>query len=949
MRAFLIKYRWLFDGAGLLAALVGLYAALGFVLLPHLVVNAATDYVDKNLGRRLSIGELRFNPFRCEVNIAELRLREADGTPLLGFAALRVNADPLVSLFRRTITLQALELLQPDIALIVDADGSINLARLAPPATEPKAETDASLPRVHIVQLSIEDGRLGFEDRSRPEPFTTELRPIRLSLTDFRTEAGASSAYRFSAESAEHERLEWEGDVSVQPLGSNGRFRVSNLLLATIDRYLQDQLPVQLPSGSVEFEGSYQLKLQPALDVELSVPGLRVRDLAVQSRKAAATPAPVAVREIALETLQLSLAKREVTLARLSVDGAAIDLRRAANGKLNLQQLATPSAAADKTPAAPAAGASAPPPWRVAVGHIDVINGKLGFEDRSVTPAARLQLAPIRIGVDGYHSGDDAELKIDAALGINNSGKLRAQGDLRLTPLSTSMALDLNGFALPALQPYLNAATTARLEHGVLGAKLQLRYGEQARPKLHVGGDIGVSGFSARERVKGEEFAKWRQLNLRKFVYEQAPDRLAIDTVALQAPHFRVVVNADHTLNLGQLTPAAQPGAAAPAQPAASAQPSLPIRIDSVRIDEGSMYFADRSIDPSFAAGIVGLKGAVTTIATTPGTRSQIQLDGRVDRFAPVMIAGSAALFDPTGYTDLRLSFRNIELSTFNPYSGKFAGYNIAKGKLTTELAYQIDQRKLAAEHHVVVDQLEFGEATGSKDAAPLPIKLAVALLKDRHGVIDLNLPVNGSLDDPQFKYGTLVWQVVTNTLTKIVTAPFAALGRLFGGGEELAYLDFAPGATTLDAAQAGKLVTLARALSERPQLKLDVPSTTAAPDVEALARRTLAARVPDAAEASTRLKMIEKLYREFYGNAARYPNDADTPAAKLAFVEPAVRGRLAPDAAALDALARERAQAVQAQLLQGSQLAPERIFITTGRAGGQGDNGAVRMELKLQ
>ena len=182
-----------------------------------------------------------------------------------------------------------------------------------------------------------------------------------------------------------------------------------------------------------------------------------------------------------------------------------------------------------------------------------------------------------------------------------------------------------------------------------------------------------------------------------------------------------------------------------------------------------------------------------------------------------------------------------MELTTFNPYSGKFAGYNISKGKLSTELRYKVEDRKLDAQHHIVVDNLEFGDKTDSKDAAPIPIKLAVALLKDRQGVIDLQLPVSGSLDDPKFRLGPIIWKALLGLLTKIVTAPFAALGALFGGGEELAYVDFQPGSAELPANQIEQLDKLAQALAERPQLRLDVPVTLlAAQDSKAIAAANL-------------------------------------------------------------------------------------------------------------
>lgn len=374
----------------------------------------------------------------------------------------------------------------------------------------------------------------------------------------------------------------------------------------------------------------------------------------------------------------------------------------------------------------------------------------------------------------------------------------------------------------------------------------------------------------------------------------------------------------------------------------------MPLRVRNIRIDEGSAYFADRSITPAFATGIVALAGDIRGVSTAPGARATLKLQGRVDRYSPVEISGHVAPLAPTDDSDLRLGFRNIELSTFNPYSGKFAGYNIARGKLSTELRYRLDKRALQAEHHVVLDQLEFGEATGSKDAAPLPIKLAVALLKDRRGVIDLQLPVGGSLDDPQFSYGQIVRTVLMNTLSKIVTAPFAALGSLFGGsGEELAYVDFAAGSAQIDDAARGKLDQLAQALAERPQLRLDVPMVSGSADATAMAELALAQRVPASAlDDKARLKALERAYRELYGSEVRYPKDAGTAAAQLAFLTPALRGRLMPEPQALEALGRQRAEAVQAALLTRAGVTPERIFIVGAAPGADGGQ---RLEMKLK
>ena len=927
------------------------YAGFGYLLLPTLARDYAVRYVEQDLQRQLQIGELRFDPFRFELRMSALKLSEADGTPLLGFDALLLNADPLGSLFARAITLAELRIDRPDLALIIDKDGTLNLLRLLPPSDappQPQPQPQA-LPLIRIGSFAVNDGRLALEDRSRPQPFAMELTPIRFALSDFRTEPQHDNQYQFSAASAAGEQLEWNGGFSLQPFGSQGRFSLRQLQLATLDSYLQNQLPVKLAGGSVDLHGDYQLTLAPALDLTITLPAVQLRELAVAER-AAPKAVPLKLREATLDSLQFALARRELGIAAVRLAGAQVDLRREADGSLNLMRLMP---AATATPPAEAPRAEPAAPWQIKVAKIELADSRVQVEDRAVSPATRFTLAPISATVSGFSSASDASLAIAAAFGIDGRARLRADGQLRLQPLLADFKLDVDRFALPPLQPYLQPYMRAQLRSGTASTQLQLRYAAQGQPRLRVAGDVQLDDFALRERG-GDDVIKWRRVEIRQLAFTQQPDRLDVDTVLLREPYARVEIDAQRQLNVAALMQPATPApkTAAPAAGKAGAGAPLPLplplRVRSIRIDDGSAYFADRSITPSFATGIVALGGDIGGVSTAPGARATLKLQGRVDRYSPVEISGHLAPLAPTDDSDLRLSFRNIELSTFNPYSGKFAGYNIARGKLSTELRYRLDKRALQAEHHVVLDQLEFGEATGSKDVAPLPIKLAVALLKDRHGVIDLQLPVGGSLDDPQFSYGQIVRTVLMNTLSKIVTAPFAALGSLFGGsGEELAYVDFAAGSAQIDDAARGKLDKLAQALAERPQLRLDVPMASGAADAAAMADLALAQRVPPGAlDDKARLKALERAYRELYGSQVRYPKDSDTPAAQLAFLTPALRGRLMPEPLALETLGRQRAEAVQAALLARAGVAPERIFIVNAAAAG---DGGPRRELKVK
>jgi len=255
----------------------------------------------------------------------------------------------------------------------------------------------------------------------------------------------------------------------------------------------------------------------------------------------------------------------------------------------------------------------------------------------------------------------------------------------------------------------------------------------------------------------------------------------------------------------------------------------MAIAIDAIHVDNGSANYTDYWIQPNFAVGIQTLGGSVLGLSSNPSARAKVELTGKVDRYAPVHIWGEVNPLAATAYSDIHMSFKGVDMTSVTPYSGRFAGYKIEKGKLSVDIGYKIDHRKLDAQHKVVIDQLELGERVESPDAIHLPLKIAIALLKDRNGVIDLDLPVTGSLDDPKFRLGPLIWKVVVGVLTRIATAPFALIGHLFGGGEQLNFIEFAPGSAELDPAQQQKLQALVKALQEKTQLQLDVPVTYAA------------------------------------------------------------------------------------------------------------------------
>ena len=527
--------------------------------------------------------------------------------------------------------------------------------------------------------------------------------------------------------------------------------------------------------------------------------------------------------------------------------------------------LATPAANASATPAANAAAAPAPadaPAWVVSVPVIALDGLKISAEDRQISPAVAVHLDDLSVHVNGFTTARTTPVAVVVSTKINGQGKLDAKADLSPDLAALKGQVELANLDLTVLQPYIAQRTAMTLRNGLLSAKLNAE--RAADGHLAVGGEIEVSKLRTVDNELKRDFIKFDRLQVAGIDFKSDlsnPSKttsLRIHNITARAPYARVIIESDRTVNVsrvlsgpgGAAAPAkdnAPPGPPAPAVTANDAAPSrakpapkspatassdsdtMAIAIDAINILDGSANYADFWIQPNFAVGIQTLNGSILGLSSNPRARAKVELKGKVDRYAPVHIWGEINPLAATAYSDIKMNFKGVELTSATPYSGRFAGYKIEKGKLSVDIDYKIENRKLTAAHKFVIDQLELGERVESPDAIKLPLKIAVALLKDRNGVIDVDLPVTGSLDDPQFRIGPLIWKAVLNLLTKIATAPFAMLGHLFGGGEQMNFIDFQPGSAALEPSEHDKLVALVKALKEKEKLELDVPVTFSA------------------------------------------------------------------------------------------------------------------------
>ena len=829
-------------------------------------------------------------------------------------------------------------------------------------------------------------------------------------------------------------------------MSSQGELAIGGLQAPGVAEYLGDALPFDLTSGVVNLAGTYALALGKEFDVKLKLPKIELTGLGLRARGESddwvSVPSVVLSNTaVALPEQTVDLASIVVSglkaQAWMSPDGSInlVSLVAPADASAAKAEPAADDASAPPPPTVTPAeaetaskGTGSGKPWQVRIASVDVANASIDFEDRMKEPAKQFAIAPlnVRVGNASLDLAQPLPISIDAV--INGHAPFKAEGTVTPEPLAAQLDVSLAKARMTILQPYVLPLADLTIKAGELGLKGKVRLDppDAPGPDLSFDGDVTIDGFKSVDNALGKDLVNFRQVALGKLSVAMGPDAVSIDTITVSEPFARVIISPERVINIAavldpkgtaaalearraqaaaeaKMTPAdkrrrdkeieqaeskaakarkASGGAAAPPSPAPLPAEGMPIRIREVRIDNGTMDFTDLFVQPNFAAEVMRLNGTLAGLSSDPASHAKVDLKGAVGEFSPVTISGEIQPFAFERYTDIDLRFENISLPIFNPYSGQLAGYSIAKGKLTTDLHYLIQDRKLDAQHKIRIDQLEWGEETAAKGEATLPVKFATALLKDRNGVIELDVPVTGSIDDPKFRIGPIVWQVIKNILVKAVTAPFALLGSLFAGAEEAQFVDFAPGSATLDPATAGRLAALSKSLVEKPAIKLDVP-IGAVRDIDgpALAARAFEQQlavamtsVPAAGgkdgepvrsfeslEPDDRIAVLSAMVRKQTGNDPQVPEPPAPPegtsrgdaramgqASTIDYLEKAARAAITVPDTELEALGQERAAAVQRALLDGSALEPTRVFLTkAGKVTSQ--DGKVRLELALQ
>ena len=786
-----------------------------------------------------------------DVILKDVRITGKDKSPMIRLPMVKAAIFPS-DLAARDFHLTALQVRDPEIDASRDRNGKLNLLSLNPQKQKeseveekggkvsPKEEPEGTGTIFTIDSIRLSGGKVRFADASTGSPFKTALGDIRIDVNGLGSGKGkkADALVAFSTEAGE--AFELKGSLTLSPLSSEGTVALAKVVLKKYAPYFTNAVRFDIHGGALDARSGYSFAQgEGGAEFRLSGMGASVSGLRLRQREE--KEEFLVIPEFAVKDAEVDPVKKEITIGGIATAKGSVAVRRSSGGKTNVSRLvpddgqsAGPAGAKDPR-TKPGGKKPAEKPWRITIKETVLDRYAVRFEDHTTDPPVEIALDRLRLKAENIATGGKQRGKFSFATLYNRKGAVSLGGTFAVDPPSMNARLRAKGLTIGPVQPYFTEKVKILLTGGAVSADGNVSFDAPKEKPMRAGfrGEVSVNDFSSLDKALQEDFLKFASLHFDGVEVGYNPTSVSIREISLTDFYSRIIVNPDGTLNVQGIvakegagqdnatrTPA--PAAAATADNAAQA-PGAPVRIDMVTLQGGAVNFSDQYVRPNYSASLVEIGGRVSGLSSEESRLADIDLRGKLENSAPLEIVGKINPLAKDLFLDLKVDFRDMELSPLSPYSGRYAGFGIQKGKLTLNLKYHIEKRKLNSENKVFLDQFTFGDAVESPDATKLPVRLAVALLKDRKGEIHLDLPVTGSIDDPKFSVWGVVWKIIVNLLVKAATSPFALLGAIFGGGEQLSYLEFPPGIADVPAGEEGKLGNLAKALQDRPALKLEI------------------------------------------------------------------------------------------------------------------------------
>ncbi|WP_340676240.1 DUF748 domain-containing protein [Paraperlucidibaca sp.] len=811
------RSRWLLGGLALLIVVwLGIVTAIEF-LAPNWVENTLAKEISQRLGIAIRIERVDTDAFEGKLHIFGVAVDDKEGQPLIGFRELHLDYSWL-SLLSPVWVLESATLVQPTIHLRLPAEGPLTLMQLVPSSDGPAVET----PRWQLKSLAINEGELSYRDERVKPAREFALSNWGLNLDDIGTES-ANGLAELHGDLPAGASIDWIGDVGLQPLRSKGRLQINKLSLPDTLGWLPEKLPLAVNNGRISLDLNYDAKLQPDVSVAINNSSATLEDLSLALLKASQKDELASIKTLSAKGVVFAYPSGEWASDKLTLVGANVSVERDANGEFSvIKALAGPPRKA-VTKAEP----SAPIDWAGSLKQAEISDVMVTYRDLSTRPNTALTLGPLSLSATPKADSAQDSVAITLNTAINTSAKLSLRGELGMPSARANQApatpyfsgrLSLDDLALKPFEGFISEVLAIRLPSGELSTDGQLQWQTPSAPSWAWSGDTSVKNLRVLE-ARGQPLLSLNTLQVTGLKAQGTPLQVGINRLLIDSPKLRVSRQSDGSLNVANLTKTSSSNSSANSESNARSD----VFINTLAVRGGTVAFADNSLAPSVATALSQLSGSISKIDLTGRQNAQIKLRGYLPNAAPIAIEGAVNIVQPTKAFDMTLRAERLALVPYSAYASRYAGYALADGLLWADLKYSIDKGSLSAKNTLRINDFTWGEASGSKEATGLPVRLGTALLKDVKGEIHLDVPLSGNLSDPEFRVWPIVWQTLGNLITRAAAAPFKLLGGLAGGGDDLNQVSFAANSAALSESAKAQVTTLAASLKDKPELQMSL------------------------------------------------------------------------------------------------------------------------------